>query len=449
MGSSVVFRLTESGGPDPLNELERVAVVAEESRDGTSWIASRKPGAAFKADSSSQLLAFALVSKTEALALTSRIVDRHDQLPTDSLVRDMYESYEGKFGAYWKIRDVHLTRTPFEELPGTTLRGKSIGEAFRSRLTFAYWKPDQLAKAEGNVNRRRRLARASLNVLTSAVASMTRVGKPHLPIHGVDFSGARENDGRNGKIWIASWWPDNRVVLQCGADAPGFGRAGLAERILKDGGLWVLDFPFGPPAPVAVAAGWATWPEYLAWCEGNAGPTALRDELCGVLRDAGVRWSTRRAIDNEVGATWFPFFEQLYRQTITGARDVLLTMGKAGTGKVGIRPFDAFIDQGYGGSVVVEGFPGWTLKGCGLEAVGYKHGHRAALSQRQSIVGHLRKSGMPISDDDAERAVQDVEGDAVDALVLLLAAHKTSHRADSDWVEAHRRHGRMEGWFFD
>ena len=202
-----------------------------------------------------------------------------------------------------------------------------------------------------------------------AVGPTPRWGKPALPLHGVDFSGGREIHGRNGKIWIASWDPDRGVVdLECGGDAPGFGRAGLAARIAGGRGRWVLDFPLGPPAAVAAAAGWATWRDYLAWCGSKDDATALRDELRAVLCDAGVAWSTRREIDCGVGTTWFPFFEQLYRQTITGGRDVLRVV--ADMEQVRILRFDAHAEaRGYG-SVVVEGFPGWTLKQCGLPATG-------------------------------------------------------------------------------
>ena len=447
MGSSVVFRLTSGGGPDPVEELERVASVADRARDGTSWIASRKPGAGFEAGADSRLLAFARVSRTAVVALTARIVARRTGLPADALVRDMYEAYEDAFGAYWKISDVRLRRAPAAELPGTTRRGTAIPEAFGSPLTFAYWNAAPWPEAEAPAAPGRLFGEGVSDAPRSAAAATTRLDEPGLPIHGVDFSGAREVDGRNGKLWVASWHPGGGVVLECGADGCGFGRAGLAERIRKDGGLWVLDFPFGPPAPVAAAAGWATWREYLAWCdEGSA--TGLRDGLREILQEAGVKWSTRRAVDREVGATWFPFFEQLYRQTITGARDVLRPLTAGSVDEVRLQPFDASGAQPHG-SVVVEGFPGWTLRCHGLDAVGYKQRDEAARGQRLAIVNHLRAYGIPVSDEDAGRAVEDAEGDAVDSLVLLLAAHRTSRRMASDWLEARRMHGCMEGWFFD
>ena len=439
MGSNIAFKLTEGGGPDPIAELESVARISDEAPDGVSWIASRKPGTSFKARRDSRLLAFARAWATDVLALTARIIARHEAMPAEVLVGDMYEADEDYFQAYWHIGDVRLRRSPLAELPGTTERGKAIGQAFRGSLSFAYWKPAAWPEAEGSI------AQAALG---DAVPPKPHTDKPALPIQGVDFSGAQEAGGRNGKIWIARWDPDDGVVdLRCGGDAPGFGRAGLAQKIAADGGLWVLDFPFGPPAPVAAAAGWTTWREYLAWCDGNGDATTLRDELRALLNEAGVTWSTRRAIDREAGTTWFPFFEQLYRQTITGGRDVLQNL--ADGDRTRILPFDAGAEARWDGSVVVEGFPGWTLKRCGLPATGYKHSHEAARMHRRSIVRYLRDSGIPITDADASRAVNDAEGDAVDALVLLSAAYDASDRTSSDWRDAASAHGRMEGWFFD
>ena len=439
MGSNIEFKLTEGGGPDPIAELEGVARISDEAPDGVSWIASRKPGTTFKARGDSRLLAFARVSGTDVLALTARIIARYEAMPAEVLVGDMYEPYGDVFHAYWQIGDVRLRRSPLAELPGTTERGKAIGQAFRGSLSFAYWKPAAWPEAEGSI------AQAAA---ADAVPPTPRTRKLALPLHGVDFSGAREVGERNGKIWIASWDPDDGVVnLKCGGDAPGFGRAGLARKIAADGGLWVLDFPFGPPAPIATAAGWTTWWEYLAWCDGNGDATTLRDELRALLDEAGVSWSTRRAIDREVGTTWFPFFEQLYRQTITGGRDILRYLAD-GDG-IQILPFDAGTEARREGSVVVEGFPGWTLKRCGLPATGYKHAHEVARMHRRSIVGYLCDSGIPITDADGSRAVDDTEGDAVDALVLLFAAHDASGRTSSEWRDAARAHGRMEGWFFD
>ena len=439
--SNVVFELTRGGGPDPVRELRRVFRAAQENPVGVSWIATRKPGAAFATRPDSRLLAFAKDEAGNALALTARVVSRHGTLPLDALVANMYEDYQGEFEAYWKITDVRLKWMSYEELPGKTMKGRRIPDAFRSQLSFAYWIPDSPADAGSPVYRVGPAPRCS---------PVQPTGGPTLPLHGVDFSGARETGGRNEKIWIASWYPDRDFVeLKSGGDDLGFDRRGLADKVIKGGGTWVIDFPFGPPAVIAGAAGWTTWRDYIAWCGSNSDPTALRDELRAVLRRAGVRWSTKREIDREIDTTWFPYFEQLYRQTITGARDVLCPLHQAGRDRTRILPFHDHAVANGELSVVIEGFPGATLKQCDLPTTGYKHTGREAEDQRQRIVDTLRERGVPVCDADASRAIRDVEGDAVDALVLLHAARTASHRTAAEWSDKVGAHASIEGWFFD
>ncbi len=271
-----------------------------------------------------------------------------------------------------------------------------------------------------------------------------------MPFHGVDFSGARETGGRNKKIWIASWRPDRDFVeLSSGGDDPGLDRAGLAGKIIEGSGTWVLDFPFGPPAAVAEAAGWTTWREYIDWCRSNPDPTALRDELREILERKGMRWAAKRNIDHKLGTTWFPFFEQLYRQTITGARDVLCLLEQASRNKTRILPFHSYTATHRELSIVIEGFPGATLKQCGLPSTGYKHKGGDAEEQRRLILNSLRERGVPISDADASRAIHDAEGDAVDALVLLHAARNAALRPAAEWGGEVGDHASIEGWFFD
>ena len=438
--SSVVFKLTRGGGPEPVLELQRVFEAAQEDPAGVTWIATRKSGSAFIARPDSELLAFAPQRAGKALTLTGRIASRHDTLPSDALVRDMYEDYKDSFRAYWKITDVRLREALVEKLPGTTLAGKRIADAFRSQLSFAYWLPEPCEERDS--------APQSLPAL--GFAAIRRSVSPLLPLHGVDFSGAQEASGRNGKIWIASWYPDRDFVeLQSGGGDPGFDRVRLAGKVVEGSGTWVIDFPFGPPAEVAAAAGWNSWHEYLAWCGSDPGAKTLRDQLRETLRQAGVAWATRRRIDHVHATTWFPFFEQLYRQTITGGRDVLRALDQAGRDRTRILPFHGFGAASPELSVVIEGFPGWTLERCGLPRTGYKHSGREAQDQRRRIVNSLRERGVPISDADASTAVQDAEGDAVDALVLVHAAHSVSYRTATEWAERVAPHAGIEGWFFD
>ena len=439
--SNVAFKLTVGGGPEPLCELRRVFLAAQDAREGVSWIATRKSGAAFAQSPDSRLLAFATDGAGNALMLTARVVARDRTLPSDALVADMYEDYRSEFEAYWKIVDVRLKCVLYDQLPGTTIKGVRIPAAFRSQLSFAYWLPgpiDDQVIAVPSVGR------------VPGPSAARRTDAPTLPLHGVDFSGAREAGGRNPKIWIASWYPERDFVeLKSGGDAPGFNRIELANKVIEGGGIWVMDFPFGPPARVARAAGWALWHDYLTWCGSDVDPTALRDELREALHRADVRWSTKREVDGEIDTTWFPFFEQLYRQTITGARDILLPLHRAGRDRTRILPFHNHAVGNANLSIVIEGFPGAALKRCGLPATGYKHAGREAEDQRRRIVDTLRERGIPIRDADATRAVDDVEGDAVDALVLLDSARNASRRTAAEWNNEVGVNASIEGWFFD
>ena len=445
VGTHIAIKLTKGGGPEPVDELQRVYEAAQGDPENSSWIATRKPGKGFTPSPGSRLLAFAWMPNGKAWVLKARIEYRCGEMPDDPLARDVYGEITDQFRAYWRLRDVErpvsMSRT---ELPGKMPSGKSVAEAFAGHLSFAYWKPGigPHRRAPGLPERDKRVFRR-----------FRRQPAPAVPISGVDFSGAKEEAGRNRKLWVASWRPDQRLVsLECGGGDPGFGRRALAERIVRAGGLWVIDFPFGPPAAVARAAGWRTWQEYLAWCGDARGPTALRDELRATLAAKAVPWSTRRMIDLETSATWFPFFEQLYRQTITGARDVLSRLDSVERGQAVVPPFHGWYEPTSTRSVVVEGFPGWTLRGMGLCSSGYKGSSEDARDGRAAIVDALRERGVPIGDADCGRAVDDEEGDATDALVLLWAASCGLRRGRGDWIGTGGRGSNglgIEGWYID
>ncbi|MCY4582116.1 MAG: hypothetical protein OXE50_04850, partial [Chloroflexi bacterium] len=220
-----------------------------------------------------------------------------------------------------------------------------------------------------------------------------------------------------------------------------------------------LDFPFGPPAAVRDAMKWANWRHYLKWCKDADDLETYWERIPEGLR------RNRRDIDTERCTTWRPFqrWHYFYRQTMAGARDVLFPMAPLELGSVSILPFDVLsgqdgttvgecVEQDCGLSVAMEGFPGYTLRTRGLPDKGYKKSKSRPSGdevKRNHIVESLRDHGMPISDEDASRAVQNVEGDAVDALVLLDAAKRASGRNLEDWRDRVGPNADIEGWFFD
>lgn len=307
-------------------------------------------------------------------------------------------------------------------------------------------RPPLLFSAESNT--------VLLGVEAMSVPSFAKFASTVL-LHGVDFSGAREGRCGNRKLWIASWdTATQRIDLINGAEE-GFRRADLPQRIVDAGGWWVFDFPFGIAAEIGSVlqgnvnslAGW------LEFCRGDG---QLDDSFARRRRDAAraaaaanhVVWSTRRQVDIENQTTWFPLFEQLYRQTITGAAEVLFPLHTQFSGEVSILPW--YPPHG-ARTCVVEGFPGLVLR-CllNLPATGYKGRQAGRREQRELIVGELRRV-LPITEAIAATAIEDTEGDALDALLLLLSAAQCANADGQLWQRQLQRleetNRVVEGWF--
>ena len=237
----------------------------------------------------------------------------------------------------------------------------------------------------------------------------------------MDFSGAAETGGRVSKLWVASC---NQSSIQL---SQGLTRSQLARKIAESPGLWVIDFPFGIPDSLGAALGLADHATYLQWASAGT-PTARRDLARDAAGKAGLSWSSRRQIDLHIEATWFPLFEQLYRQTLTGAAEVL---GGVRTLSPSARllPFDDASDP-EAVPHLIEGFPGFTIRSLGLLASGYKNNSDSARQRRSEILSALVGQGLPIPEESWQLALDDVDGDAVDALVLLLAASRSARRID-------------------
>jgi Protein of unknown function (DUF429) len=231
-------------------------------------------------------------------------------------------------------------------------------------------------------------------------------------------------------------------------------RRDLANHVRTKPGWWVFDFPFGV-ARESVAAILGTpcpsWQGWLEWCASQGNATKLRDQARQRKEAAQVPWSTRRQVDREYQTTWFPLFEMLYKQTIYGAGQVLLPMLQSPRNEICILPWHDLDDTPV---VVIEGFPGVTIRQrLGLASSGYK-GRRVEHQQaRQRIINVLKGEPycLPIPPDVERRALADIEGDAVDALVLLIAAWVSQALDPALWresredLEEDERLG--EGWF--
>jgi hypothetical protein len=108
----------------------------------------------------------------------------------------------------------------------------------------------------------------------------------------------------------------------------------------------------------------------------------------------------------------------------------------------------------YASAVVVEGFPGATIRDRLLNRrVSYKGRTSAHKIERQAIVRALKSTpfAIPISDEVAAKAVADAEGDALDALVLLVGSWIAHGLSADEWRQqlAHLNssNASVEGWF--
>jgi hypothetical protein len=269
----------------------------------------------------------------------------------------------------------------------------------------------------------------------------------------VDFSGGEE-DRRYGnrKIWVATWSPGKDVALRCGwsdSTADKICRRDLPGLIEREPGWWSLDFPFGIAKETARALKLNSWPEWLRWCGGEGDATTLRDKARELTSRAGVAWAQSRQVDESNQTTWFPLFEQLYRQTIYGAREVLPPLYEEG---ICILPWEwKALKKPV---VVVEGFPGAMVRDHLLKRrVSYKGRTGVHKTAREAIIRALKSApfAIPIPDDVAAKAVEDQDGDTLDALVLLLGSWISQRLSVDKWEQQLTRlsgcGATVEGWF--
>ncbi len=467
MSHSFIAKLTEGGGPPPLVELHRLVELAASSNDQTAWFATRKPGTGWtptQDGTPSLALLFARTGIESVHAVVAEIRERRGQIPDDPAAQDLYRGHEG-FRGWWLLANPIVVRlASLRSVPGNSAGGKSIADAFSGTLTFGYWSFDPntpivtlLGSMDQPVIELESVAQARPPVSASSAPVGPPEGAtyqlgigPQSDIYGVDFSGGQEAAARgNPKIWVASWDVKSGVIaLRCGADEPPLRRADLPALVSSRPGWWILDFPFGVARETALALGidGNNWGGWLDWCADGGDATERRDAARVSVESSGSIWSARRAVDREHSTTWFPLFEQLYKQTIYGAREVLNVLAAAPD--VAILPWQ---DCEGARSVVVEGFPGVTIRSrLKMKGVGYKGRQAVHRQERERIVEALAGIlPVPVPVDAASTAVNDTEGDALDALVLLLAGWVTQqHRG---W-EARRTSltdelRLLEGWF--
>lgn len=246
----------------------------------------------------------------------------------------------------------------------------------------------------------------------AAVAESATASAGAVVLHGIDFSGGERPEG---KIWVAT--RDGRTIEL----RRGFDHRSIVEMILasRDDGrdhLWRIDAPFGLAleslGDFGIEPSWQAMAEWL----GSFGSAREWRSTCRAM----ARREPRRVTDREAHTPMSPLNLRVFKQTWSVITRVLKPLAEAG---IRIEPVAGPLGSRV---VVAEGCPASVLHQLGWPARGYKGGGPASgnaddppRSLRRELVERLRKTGLPIPRPVAGKAIDDREGDGLDALLLV------------------------------
>lgn len=264
---------------------------------------------------------------------------------------------------------------------------------------------------------------------------------------GVDFSGARDA-GR--AIWIAEGAIGRRglELSECrpATELPGGGRdrvtalAALAAYLgAQSDAVIGCDFPVGLPSELVLEK---DWPSFL-----DAFPRRHQsaDEFRADCRRSSAK-ETKRCTDKLAETPMCAWNLRLYRQTYHGIADVLAPLVAAGLATVG--PMQAAVE---GRAWIIETCPASVLKKLGVyePLKSYKIRSRAgraeARKKRIKILRFLTSGDyLPkLSADHKSLLIEEMGGDALDAVIACLAAAAAAHRDHPPANEEERLEGRV------
>jgi hypothetical protein len=446
MTEDIIFRLSPGGGPPPEAELLFHAQRAREY--GYTWVGLRRSMNAARIECGrSRLYLITSAAEPKKTVLRGIVREASNRRPDDDLLRDFYRDHD--LPAWWRIDHVESMTVDFDALGLRMTDGRPYDTSWlslRQPVNYLQPRPDWPAQAadaaDAGVLREERPIRAEdvriaeefeivAPPLTRADPAVTGLEPPSgqspldVPaLHAVDWSGGGSFAAPNAKIRYARWdLRTGRVTVMPAT----LSRKLILEMIRTRPGLWMLDFPFGLPAELLRTAGSRVndIDATLAFTRGVE-KGDFRDHCNAVWGRTRGR-SKHRATERAVGCGWFTWFIQLFRQTWTGQVEILSALREQSD--VAILPWD------HGRSAVtwvVEGFPSSSLLRRGLPATGYKHPSDAGRKARAAIINGLVSLGLPLNSDVQEEALNDSEGDLIDALVMLLAgrdALSADHKA--------------------
>jgi hypothetical protein len=277
--------LTERGGPPPLQVLEQIMDLADSSTSREAWFGTHKLGKAWDGTGICVLLAAPTLD-----AIIAEVIDRADEAPDEPATIELYGERPGFVACGISGTRSVLRSSRLKQFRGTVARANkarltSLRDRSLSHTGISSMNPSMISRPKLAQGSLKRTDRAAVSVPIPDTRSVTVSGqelwpRPEVPVCGVDFSGGEEDQRYgNRKIWIAEWLPEKSVALRCGwgtNTADKICRSDLAP-LIKLGGWWSLDFPFGIAKETARALELTSWPEWLSWCPGKGDATMLRD----------------------------------------------------------------------------------------------------------------------------------------------------------------------------
>jgi hypothetical protein len=236
------------------------------------------------------------------------------------------------------------------------------------------------------------------------------IGEPMI-LHGIDFSGA--SSGGAAKIRVVE-----RDLLKRHEPIRSKGRMdrnSLMRHILecaKDGQphLFRIDAPFGLALEsLRQFDVEPTWSGMVTWMESFKDPRLWRTAIRKVSRQ-----EPKRVCDQIFRTPMAPMNLRIFKQTWTLIAEVLKPLADAG---IRIEP----VHSGHAKNqvTVCEGCPASILKFSGMPDHGYKGAGIPPRQLRERLVRTLDQEHLRIPDRVGQEAIDDEEGDLLDAMILL------------------------------
>jgi hypothetical protein len=248
-------------------------------------------------------------------------------------------------------------------------------------------------------------------------------------LHGGDFSGADSGGAAKIRVVDRNMRARGEPVHLRGR----FDRKTLLRQMLETARepgehQWRIDAPFSLPIETLDAFKIPhDWMAMARWMANFGSPRGWRHDIRTVHRK-----EPKRACDRAESTPMAPMNLRVFKQTWTLIAEVLLPLAEAG---VHIEPL---VHRSPASRMVVyEGCPSSILQRFGWPAKGYKGEGAPPREVRASIVERLPSVGVSMHASLAREAIDDAEGDLLDAILLTTAPTQTVVPAEASieaWV---------------